>query len=148
MNARELLKDPRVQPSVAWRALKAGWGDGAQYWEPEALRIELTRGGVTPTDGLMAKLLGAQTVALTGAVPVAAVELEPGASLTDDELLMYLITLMVVGSETTPMVIAAFFYYLDHHPAQKQAVLADHGLIRQAGWRSAITGIGVSPLRP
>lgn len=55
-----------------------------------------------------------------------------GRKLTDDELLVYLITLMVVGSETTPMVIAAFFYYLDHHPAQKQAVLADHGLIRQA----------------
>ena len=55
-----------------------------------------------------------------------------GKKLTDDELLMYLITLMVVGSETTPMVIAAFFYYPDQHPEQKQAVLQDHALIRQA----------------
>jgi hypothetical protein len=68
VNARELLKDPQVQPSVAWKALRASWGEGARFWEPETLRIELTRGGVTPTDALMAKLLGAQTVALTGAV--------------------------------------------------------------------------------
>lgn len=68
MSARELLKDPKVQPSVAWKALQAVWGDGARVWEPETMRIELVRGGVDPTDGLMAKLLGAQTVAMTGAV--------------------------------------------------------------------------------
>lgn len=55
-----------------------------------------------------------------------------GKRLSDHELLMYLITLLIVGSETTPMVIAAFFYYLDRHPEQKAAVLADHSLIRQA----------------
>lgn len=55
-----------------------------------------------------------------------------GKKLSDEELLMYLITLLVVGSETTPMVISAFFYYLDKHPEQKRAVLEDHSLIRQA----------------
>lgn len=55
-----------------------------------------------------------------------------GKRLTDDELLMYLITLLIVGSETTPMVIGAFFYLLDQHPDQKRAVLEDHSLIRQA----------------
>ncbi|MCP5395260.1 MAG: cytochrome P450 [Sphingomonadaceae bacterium] len=55
-----------------------------------------------------------------------------GRRLTDHELLLYMITLLIVGSETTPMVIAAFFYYLAQHPEQKAAVLADHSLIRQA----------------
>lgn len=60
-----------------------------------------------------------------------------GKRLTDHELLMYLITLLIVGSETTPMVIAAFFYFLDQHPDQKRAVLADHSLIRRAFLESA-----------
>lgn len=55
-----------------------------------------------------------------------------GKHLTDHELLMYMITLLILGSETTPMVIAAFFYFLDRHPEQKAAVLKDHSLIRRA----------------
>lgn len=55
-----------------------------------------------------------------------------GKKLSDHELLMYLITLLIVGSETTPMVIAAFFYYLDRHPEQKAQVLNDHSLARKA----------------
>lgn len=55
-----------------------------------------------------------------------------GKRLSDHELLMYLITLLILGSETTPMVIAALFYHLDKNPDQKRRVLADHSLIRRA----------------
>lgn len=65
MDLREVLTDARVAPSVAWAALKKACGGDVDVWEPDVFRLELQRRGIAVTDGLMAKILGAQTVATT-----------------------------------------------------------------------------------
>lgn len=55
-----------------------------------------------------------------------------GHSLSDEDLLNYLFSLLVVGSETTPMSVAGVFYYLAQNPEQKAMVLADHAKARDA----------------
>lgn len=62
MGAQDVLQDPDVAVSVAWAAVKQLFGDVRQ-WEPEVFDIELRRRHVDVTDGLMAKILAAQTVA-------------------------------------------------------------------------------------
>lgn len=62
MSAKALLQDPCVALSVAWAALEAILGPSVRSYEPDTLRIELERRGIAPMDGLMAKLLAAQTV--------------------------------------------------------------------------------------
>lgn len=53
--------------SVAWTAALKVLGLTLPAWEPDTIRIELERVKIPPTDALMAKLLGAQTV-VTGPV--------------------------------------------------------------------------------
>lgn len=65
MDAKALLKDPMVVPSVAWTALKRLFGEEVTTWEPDTIRLELRRRGVPPPDGLMSKLLAAQTITNT-----------------------------------------------------------------------------------
>lgn len=65
--ASEILRDPRVEMSVAWVAAQKVLGLTLPAWEPDTIRIELERAKIPPTDELMAKLLGAQTV-VTGPV--------------------------------------------------------------------------------
>lgn len=48
-----------------------------------------------------------------------------GRTLTDEEMMMYLFSLLVVGSETTPITVAGVFWNLQHNPEQKAAVLAE-----------------------
>lgn len=55
-----------------------------------------------------------------------------GASLSDQDLLFYLFSLLVVGSETTPMAVAGTMYYLAQNPEQKAMVLANHDLLGAA----------------
>jgi len=55
-----------------------------------------------------------------------------GVSLTDEDIVSYLFSLLVTGSETTPMAVAGTFYYLARHPEQKRAVLDDRALIARA----------------
>lgn len=62
MSAREVLRNPEVCPSAAWKAAVYLWGPEVRDWEPDVFRYELERKGVTATPSLMAKLLGAQTV--------------------------------------------------------------------------------------
>ncbi len=66
MNAAEVLRDPDVTPSCAWVAALHLFKD-CEQWEPETFRLELQRRQITATDGLMAKLLGAQTITQTHA---------------------------------------------------------------------------------
>lgn len=63
MDPKAVLADPRVCPSVALAALGKLLGGDALDWEPDTIRLELSRRKVEPTDALMAKLMGAQTVA-------------------------------------------------------------------------------------
>lgn len=65
MDAKALFADPNLAPSCAWEACKRLFGDGVGEWEPDTFRIELARKGVDARPGLMAKILGAQTVATT-----------------------------------------------------------------------------------
>lgn len=65
MSLKALLQDPEVCPSVALLALKKLLGPTVESWEPETIRIELSRREIEVTDGLMAKLLGAITVDIT-----------------------------------------------------------------------------------
>lgn len=65
--ASETLRDPHVEMSVAWVAAQKVLGLTIPAWEPDTIRIELERAKIPPTDELMTKLLGAQTVA-TGPV--------------------------------------------------------------------------------
>lgn len=62
MSAREVLRNPDVCPSAAWKAAVYLWGPEVSDWEPDVFRFELERKGVTATTALMAKLLGAQTI--------------------------------------------------------------------------------------
>lgn len=55
-----------------------------------------------------------------------------GKRLTAEELTFYVYSLLVVGSETTPMTVAGTLYYLHQNPEQKQAVLNDRSLIKNA----------------
>jgi len=66
-SASELLRDPLVELSVAWTAAQKILGLTIPAWEPDTIRIELERAKIPPTDALMTKLLGAQTV-VTGPV--------------------------------------------------------------------------------
>jgi hypothetical protein len=66
-SASEALRDPLVELSVAWTAAQKVLGLTLPAWEPDTIRIELERAKIPPTDELMAKLLGAQTV-VTGPV--------------------------------------------------------------------------------
>ena len=54
-----------------------------------------------------------------------------GERLDDEGMVNILMNFLILGSETTPMVCAGALYYLERHPAQKAAVLADHGLVQQ-----------------
>lgn len=65
MDLREVLADPHVAPSIAWKAVAQACGIDVELWEPDTFRAELKRRGVEPSDALMAKLLGAQTVKTT-----------------------------------------------------------------------------------
>lgn len=64
-HATELLQTADVELSVAWNAAMQALGATIGVWEPDTLRIELERRKIQPTDGLMAKLLAAQTVITT-----------------------------------------------------------------------------------
>lgn len=66
-SASEALRDPLVEMSVAWTAALKVFGLTLPAWEPDTIRIELERAKISPSDELMAKLLGAQTV-VTGPV--------------------------------------------------------------------------------
>lgn len=55
-----------------------------------------------------------------------------GKRLSAEELTFYVYSLLVVGSETTPMTVAGTLYYLHQNPEQKQAVLRDRTLIKDA----------------
>jgi hypothetical protein len=59
---RDLLDDPESCPSVLWQAF-CREHPNATDWEPDAFRIELQRLGIHASPALMAKLLGAQTIA-------------------------------------------------------------------------------------
>jgi len=61
MSADAALADRDVEPSVAWAAAEARFGPTCVVWEPDTFRIELRRAGLE-RDGLVAKLLGAQTI--------------------------------------------------------------------------------------
>ena len=54
-----------------------------------------------------------------------------GMRLDDQAMVALLMNFLIVGSETTPMVCAGALHYLERHPAQKAAVLAEHGLVQQ-----------------
>lgn len=62
MSARDVLRNPEVCPSAAWKAAVYLWGPEVRDWEPDVFRFELERKAVTATSQLMAKLLGAQTI--------------------------------------------------------------------------------------
>jgi hypothetical protein len=66
MNPTEVLRDPEATLSAAW-ASAVQLFNGCETWEPETFRLELQRRQVPVTDGLMAKLLGAQTITQTHA---------------------------------------------------------------------------------
>ena len=65
MSARSLLSDPGVDLSVAWDACQRVFGKDVLAWEPDTFRIELHRLDVPCTPGLLAKILGAQTLLTT-----------------------------------------------------------------------------------
>ena len=48
-----------------------------------------------------------------------------GRSLSDEEMMFYLFSLLVVGSETTPITVAGVFWNLEKNPDQKTAVLKE-----------------------
>jgi len=63
MSGQTVLQDPDVCVSVAWSAVKQMFGLQVRQWEPTVFHIELERRRIEPTEGLMAKILAAQTVA-------------------------------------------------------------------------------------
>lgn len=65
MDTRAVFSDPNLAPSSAWEACKVLFGEDVKDWEPDTFYIELQRKGVNVRPGLMAKLLGAQTVVTT-----------------------------------------------------------------------------------
>ncbi len=65
MTAATVLRDPEVAPSVAWAAVKKLLGPTCEAWEFDTIRIELSRRNIETTEGLMAKVFGAMTVATT-----------------------------------------------------------------------------------
>lgn len=65
MDASALFRDPLLAPSVAWEACKRLWGNGISEWEPDTFRAELRHNKIEARPGLMAKILGAQTIATT-----------------------------------------------------------------------------------
>jgi len=60
-----LFQDPLLAPSVAWAACVRLWGEDVTEWEPDTFRIELKHLKVDARPGVMAKILGAQTVVTT-----------------------------------------------------------------------------------
>ncbi|MFO1347490.1 MAG: cytochrome P450 [Pseudomonadales bacterium] len=48
-----------------------------------------------------------------------------GRTLTDEEMMHHLFSLLIVGSETTPITVGSTFWNLQHNPDQKAAVLAE-----------------------
>src|SRR5258707_984959 len=68
MSPVEVLRDPRVSPSVAWKALKEVLGASLTEWEPDAIALELERRGVPPAASLMTKILAAQTLLTSGVI--------------------------------------------------------------------------------
>jgi hypothetical protein len=67
MSPTQLLQDPDVDLSVAWLAALLFFGPTLPTWEPDTIRMQLHRREIEPTDGLMAKLLAAQTIVTTNA---------------------------------------------------------------------------------
>jgi hypothetical protein len=62
-----VFADDDAPPSIVWQALMQTYGSGVAEWEPDTFRVELQRRGIEPSDALMAKILGAQTVLTTDA---------------------------------------------------------------------------------
>lgn len=60
-----VLKNEWCLPSSAWKAYLKIFGNDANIWEPDTIRLELARRSIVPTDSLMAKILGAQTITTT-----------------------------------------------------------------------------------
>lgn len=63
----ELLSDPAVELTIAWTAAQGLLGPTLPAWEFETIKLELERRHVPTTEGLMAKLLAAQSCAVTRA---------------------------------------------------------------------------------
>ena len=62
---KDLLRDPNISVSMCWAALRKLYGPGVREWEPDTFAYTLHKAGVTPTASLMAKILAAQTVAVS-----------------------------------------------------------------------------------
>lgn len=62
MDLKALLQDPNCCLSTAWKASEKLLGEAIPSYEPDVFRIEFSRRGIDPTDGLMAKILAAQTI--------------------------------------------------------------------------------------
>jgi len=56
-----ILSDPAISLSVAWDQTTKILGN-IKEWEPDTIRVDLSRRGIEPSPGLMAKLLAAQTI--------------------------------------------------------------------------------------
>lgn len=54
--------EPDAPPSAVWMQAGLLFGETIPVWEPDTFRIELSRRSIEPTDSLMARLLGAQTI--------------------------------------------------------------------------------------
>jgi hypothetical protein len=67
VNVKGALSDPLLTSSVALEAVKKLLGPTVLAWEPETIRLELTRRGITVDDGVMAKILSAITIVTTRA---------------------------------------------------------------------------------
>jgi hypothetical protein len=65
MSVQELLRDPNVVVSVALEACTKLFGPGVLVWEPDTIRIELSRKNIEPTASLMSKILGGITILTT-----------------------------------------------------------------------------------
>ena len=65
MSPLELLKDPQVVTSVALEAAKRLLGPTVEAWEPETIRLELSRRGIHEADSLMGKIMAAVTIKST-----------------------------------------------------------------------------------
>lgn len=64
MTPLQILQDPQVPPSVVWAVVEKLMGKEALAYEPDTLRIELTRRGAS-WDAIAPKVLGAQTIQVT-----------------------------------------------------------------------------------
>lgn len=65
MDLKEILSEPTLAPSVAWKAVSKAFGHDVELWEPDTFRLELHRRGIDPNEALMAKLMAAQTIKTT-----------------------------------------------------------------------------------